>query len=291
MFCQHCGAKIDEGAKFCISCGESLQPTQSKAGDSMQQQDKQSPPSSFIVTPEIKKKAKKSRRIGCLIFLIIVLTISIAAGFGISSLIKNQEQNAGIKIEDLPSGITMSDFLLIKNALNASTDVVLKNIGIFEDCELGTIKEITSDPLLDGMDFDGERGYRLTSSVKNIILYTNEDGSVFSLRYADNVLYADEEVKSKLSDYIVSWDEQNHYEVFCETFLKTNILKSPSSAKFPSISEWKFGKQDNNFIVQGYVDSQNSFGAVIRSNFQFKFLINTDTVVSLIFDGEELIQN
>ena len=45
-------------------------------------------------------------------------------------------------------------------------------------------------------------------------------------------------------------------------------LKSPSTAKFPWSSEGYVTKIDNNtFDIQSYVDSENSFGAMIRTNF------------------------
>lgn len=44
-------------------------------------------------------------------------------------------------------------------------------------------------------------------------------------------------------------------------------LKSPSSAEFP-FGEGSVTKVDNDtFIVTSYVDSQNSFGAMIRTNY------------------------
>ena len=50
-------------------------------------------------------------------------------------------------------------------------------------------------------------------------------------------------------------------------------------------------KQEKNiFTVQSYVDAQNSFGAETRSNFQFVIDMDSDTIQSFIFDGEELIK-
>lgn len=65
-------------------------------------------------------------------------------------------------------------------------------------------------------------------------------------------------------------------------------LKAPSTAKFPGTvlqsDEWKFGatfKGTNEgyvlYQVQSYVDAQNSFGAMIRSNFNVVIVINWDT--------------
>ena len=45
----------------------------------------------------------------------------------------------------------------------------------------------------------------------------------------------------------------------------SNHLKAPSAAKFPSYKEWSVAKGEANvYNVIGYVDSQNSFGAMIR---------------------------
>lgn len=48
-----------------------------------------------------------------------------------------------------------------------------------------------------------------------------------------------------------------------------NKLKSPSTADFP-FSDYKSEVDSNNYIIQSYVDSQNGFGATIRSDWQVK---------------------
>ncbi len=44
-----------------------------------------------------------------------------------------------------------------------------------------------------------------------------------------------------------------------------NALKSPASADFPSAYDIR-DLGDNRFVVSSYVDSQNSFGAMLRSD-------------------------
>ncbi len=48
-------------------------------------------------------------------------------------------------------------------------------------------------------------------------------------------------------------------------------LKSPSTAKFCKSSEYTVTRSGNTWIVEGWVDAQNSFGATIRNNFTVKF--------------------
>lgn len=80
--------------------------------------------------------------------------------------------------------------------------------------------------------------------------------------------------------------ERFNLEDQCEEFVKS-ILQSPSTAKFPSDSEWNIYDNINGTIVQAYVDAQNGFGAELRSEFQI--IINNGTITSFIFDGSELI--
>lgn len=48
------------------------------------------------------------------------------------------------------------------------------------------------------------------------------------------------------------------------------ILKAPSTAEFPGENQRIWYLPDSTVIVKGAVDSQNSFGAMLRSNFYFK---------------------
>ena len=144
------------------------------------------------------------------------------------------------------------------------------------------------DELLDNAHFDGEKGYRMkTKDVSNVIVYTNADSSLSQIRYADVDLYVNDEVKSNIKDIIITNDEQTNLQLNSKETIKS-ILKAPSTAKFPNITEWKFGKTDGVTVIQSYVDAQNAFGAMMRSEFQLK--VKDGKVISLIMDGKEYIQ-
>ena len=75
---------------------------------------------------------------------------------------------------------------------------------------------------------------------------------------------------SSSSSYISSDQEATAITLAQELVKKE--LKSPSTAKFPwSFSEYTVSRSGENWIVKGYVDAQNSFGAMIRSNFEACF--------------------
>ena len=75
----------------------------------------------------------------------------------------------------------------------------------------------------------------------------------------------------------------------------SKYLKAPSTAKFPRMSEVGISRlEDNGFKVEGYVDSQNSYGAMIRSPFTtiFQFHNESDVadVYAVMLDGETLLK-
>lgn len=55
-----------------------------------------------------------------------------------------------------------------------------------------------------------------------------------------------------------------------------NQLKSPNSAKFPSIKEAKIREFDDLYTVTAYVDADNSFGAKVRNKFTVTFKKDAD---------------
>ena len=69
------------------------------------------------------------------------------------------------------------------------------------------------------------------------------------------------------------------------------FLKSPSTAEYPVASEASIKRyDDNSFQVSAYVDSQNGFGAMIRSDWTVFLKFDGESVKTrgVIFDGEVL---
>lgn len=69
-------------------------------------------------------------------------------------------------------------------------------------------------------------------------------------------------------------------------------LSSPASANFPPTMEVDVERRaDNTFKVSSYVDSENGFGATIRTNWITVFKLNEDKTVDVyqvFLDGEEV---
>ncbi|EGT3800925.1 hypothetical protein REL12_018460 [Clostridioides difficile] len=178
----------------------------------------------------------------------------------------------------------------ISKVTNLAPEQVQNIAKILKECGIEEFESIKHDEGLDNAHFDGEKGYRIEfGGSKNIILYMNKDNSVYNVRWADNDFYKDGKVVSKVSDYTLTMDEKTALQLQCQNGVSA-ILKSPSTAKFPNITKWMFSKNKEEIVVQSYVDSQNSFGATMRSEFQIIFTSDGKDVKSFIFDGKEMIK-
>lgn len=224
---------------------------------------------------EIKPKSRKKR------LFIPVFILVVAAG--LTASIVYAVQNAD-KLGTTPEG------KLAKN-LNVSVEQAEEVLNILKVCGIDKVKSAEHDALLDNANVEGETGYRVVADGhENIILYLLPDKTVNIVRYADHDLYAEGNMISKLTDYVMSVDEMSSIQWKCQEAVKTT-LSSPLTAKFPNINHWKFSKTPEKIIVQSYVDAQNGFGAMIRSEFQFVLTPDGSTISSFIFDGKELVSH
>ena len=69
-----------------------------------------------------------------------------------------------------------------------------------------------------------------------------------------------------------------------------NHLKSPSTAEFSAMSDCGFSKgEGNTYMMTGYVDSQNSFGAMLREQWSIMAEVNGDNVsLVMVTIGNEM---
>lgn len=184
----------------------------------------------------------------------------------------------------------------LRNATEMSTEKEQETNKILTEIGLNTdIVKIEHDELLDGIYSKDGKGYRAdfrlegNSGVKNVTLYFNRDNDLERVRYNTKDFYKDGKVVDIIKNHIILPQEESEYVIFCTNNIKA-LLKSPSTATFPNITHWRMGKKDGKVIIQSYVDAQNGFGAMIRSDFQFIIDLKTNKVTSLIFEGKEFIK-
>ncbi|MDT0687827.1 hypothetical protein [Autumnicola psychrophila] len=69
--------------------------------------------------------------------------------------------------------------------------------------------------------------------------------------------------------------------IYAEKAIKSK-LKSPSTSEFPGVRGTSIKKDVDTFYVRSYVDSQNGFGAMMRTNFEVKVMFVGDKVKTSI---------
>lgn len=224
---------------------------------------------------------KKVKWIFIVFFVIFSLVVTFVNIFGETSNSQNTNTaNSTIKLSKLEKAL--------KEITKINDESIINLSGQLKDVGVETINNIEYEPFFDNEYSQGSKAYRLSiGSINNLILHIDDQGKIYDFHFVENYMYRDGEKVGHISDFTISNKEQSELQIKSQKVI-TSILKAPSTAEFPNILEWKFGKQDGVTIVQSYVDSQNGFGAMIRSEFQLK--IQNDKVISLIFDGEEYIQ-
>lgn len=166
--------------------------------------------------------------------------------------------------------------------INQANDIekFLKTLGITD------VDEIKHDEILD--DTNGIKGYRIkTDDYNNIILYMNPNKTVQAVRYAGKNLYKDGITYQVMKDVSLTTDQQLMMRSDTEKVVRS-ILKSPKSADFCSYDQYNYDINNGIATITGYVDAQNSFGAMLRSYFTAEFNMKNNTMTHLIFDGEQV---
>lgn len=146
-----------------------------------------------------------------------------------------------------------------------------------------------------------ETTIRLVKSIGTNEAYCNWGKSVVKIRFdadykvcriyaGDTDIYNDGAVVGDVNDILVS---SMQYATLCNSAQSdvSNYLKSPSTAVYPDVlaDDWTVVRDSDYFYVKSYVDSQNGFGATLRTNFICRYTwdgveYTFPTLVDVTFD-------
>ena len=234
--------------------------------------------------------SKKKRKRGCLItativFCFLCLCVTLILTLGIPE--NEKEQNLS------------NTALLIQDACNVTKEQAIAIEEILESCEIVSIQEIQHDDMLDDMFNTGDTGYRIQSQgVKNIILYLNSQKEVIVIRHASIDIFAENTCKLKFSAFYLNTSQATKLQIAAQNGVKST-LRTAESAKFPSITDWSFHRdaETNIVTIKSYVDCENLFGAMVRSEFIVLYQITGDieqgefSLLYFEFDNQIIVDN
>lgn len=160
---------------------------------------------------------------------------------------------------------------------------------IMSDLNSVGIKELISLKKGSGEGVDKLQAYAFSSeSVSGLLTIENRKTYYIG---TGNIDLFDSTKGGKLDDvtrYIISESEKYMFISDAKNYVEQG-LKAPSTADFPSqflSSDWKVNRKDDVVTVSAYVDAQNSFGAMIRSNFIVQISYSTSSCLYLEIDGQ-----
>jgi hypothetical protein len=176
--------------------------------------------------------------------------------------------------------------------IDPSVDVV-KSAGFTDDeatAIWGVLKSLGAKPAEDFMDQGSVFVYKSGDVFADV--YIDEETNVVKHVVVDGSEIYNGTVLFQISDALMDLAKEVALKRKTIAAVK-EFLKAPSTAEFPDgitqHDQWKFSRDQGISEVSSYVDSQNSFGAMIRTNFKARFKIVTEELTGLEIDGDVVI--
>ena len=221
-------------------------------------------------------KTKQGTSVGCA-FLVVIMIIVGVVGFS----------NAGKKSDtNSTSSSTVADFVDDIKAVTGFEQETANAIkSRLDSAGLRGYKSITLNSSDDEYSY-----YEIVTAQKSFIMTLTKQGEIdeLNIKFAISSppLIVDNVVEHCYSEYTITDSLKNTLRLECQLQLE-KILVAPSTADYPAISKWTYGKDwETGYIyVSSYVDSENAFGAKLREDFKFGFKIldyNAETY-SIVF--------
>ncbi len=165
-----------------------------------------------------------------------------------------------------------------------------ESIAVFNDLKSVGFRTISALEKGAGDGIDSLQSYMANCDDLRTIL-TIEKRKTYYIGVQDIDLFSADKggALDNIGDYILKSGDDIKFITNAKAYV-TQILKSPSSAKFPGSvferDQWTVSRYKDIITVRAYVDADNSFGANIRSPFIVQMSYATDDLLFLAFDNE-----
>lgn len=280
--CPYCKEKIRRGAVVCKHCGKDLS-TKTAIGP-------KTPRSVILIT-----------------FLLLNLCIII-------SVISNAMKKAEVARDPVAATINAMDTATQKaiptiadtpkptstSLQDGSIQILMDVVGLTKEDAIIAFEKMKSVGYsrLTKLEFSKEmtplKFYLANTEFTKTTILSFVESELFGINHGgDKQLYDRDAggVLDNIQNYVLPEEDKGTYIGLAEQTVKS-ALKSPSTAKFPTsifqMNEWKVGRDHDVVTVISWVDAQNSFGAMIRSNFAVQFSYSTNELLYLLLDGQIL---
>ncbi len=259
-------------------------------------------PAVFILSQSIRKKIplfKKEKLISTILGWSLLFVIGMIVYGGIDSF-HSVEYNVEKSKYDAVIEAKKIEANKIKAQAKAKEEAEAKAKEDAKAKEIADAKKVAKDKAKADADAkakaDAEVQAKAIADAK-----AKADADAKAKAVADAKIKAEADAKAKATaaaaaakakaDITLTNDEITHFISAAQFYVKYG-LKSPSSADFPGqileLDQWRVTKRKNIVEVSSYVDSQNSFGAMLRSQFTVQINYTTSECTYLNINGQRL---
>lgn len=162
-------------------------------------------------------------------------------------------------------------------------------IAVLDQCgfkEITQVSELAADSTTTSYaveDVNTERFMTVEDPV--VVRLENETKTVQSIEFRDNIIYANEEVVSQLTDYYMDMSERDVYMEVVLREVKAR-LDLPEVAVFPSRSHWTFTEEEEGvLVIESTVTTKDGTGKETVRPFRARFEDGSFDSVTFL-DGE-----
>lgn len=176
-----------------------------------------------------------------------------------------------------------------------SIQALIETVGLSEEKANAALEVITSAGFkrIYELNFETEtskfKAYSADLGYTTLFRIAFAEGKIVIIDDAHNTYFdAATGVIDPITNYTLGAIERSTFMYLAQEAVK-QVLKAPSTAQFPdpifSDGQWHVGRNHDLVTIQSWVDAQNSFGAMIRSDFIVQFDYSTQNILYINLDG------
>lgn len=242
----------------------------------------------------IKQKNTKNLIISTLILITIVISGVVSINENESSaqsdLVGNSNSGKKTNIEEPTTNVSTKELEVIpKNLQIFKSDALRQNvINALESCNI-IVDEVKNVEKIE--DWAAGERYTFTVNSLGLVLYTNMDDSISSIRTnrLTVFLYNEGYESLNINDYTVDASISHELEQQTKNQVKSS-LNYPDTAKFP-LFDWSVSRFDEFYAVSGEVNAKNAFGVSEDLSYYLEYHVveNLVSLKTFIFDNVYVI--
>lgn len=305
--CSKCYNQAGDDMSFCPKCGSQLQEhTAPQSIGTINASKKNNPgclkillwifflPVMIIIAISKSTKLSKVAK-AILISLLVIACIAIVASMPNedTTTALNKTESA-VSQKSKPSAVSTSKEpevdKNIKTIMDGTTLTQKESETVFNDLKSVGFKSISSIKPGAGKGVDELQSYIFNCDSASATV-TIEKRKTYYIGSGSIDLYDSTKggILDQITDYIIPSDREISALIAAENYVEKG-LKAPSTAKFPGKilerDEWTVGRTKDLLQVKSYVDSENGFGAMIRSEFVVQMDYETETLIYMSIADE-----